>query len=297
MVWIPGGNGMLGRHIAEKCDAAGIDYVATDLDVDITDRRAVSNFLGNGSFSWIVICSAYTAVDMAEEERDKAFAVNAAGVKNIAEACKGSGIKIIHFSTDYIFPGKRPGGYSEDDETGPDCAYGESKLEGEKNLTKVYDRYFIFRISWLYGPHGKNFVHTMLSLFKERDELNVVNDQYGSPTYTGETADFIVNIIGSDSENFGIYHYSGEDMTNWFEFASEIYRLAVKYGLAHREVKINPVDSSEYPQKAKRPAYSYMLKDKLYNTFGYRPAPWKETLEEYIKLISQAPLPPEGARR
>lgn len=287
MVWIPGGNGMLGRHIAEKCDAAGIDYVATDLDVDITDRRAVSEFLRNGSFRWIVICSAYTAVDMAEDERDKAFAVNAAGVKNIAEACKGSGIKIIHFSTDYIFPGNRPGGYSEDDETGPASVYGESKLEGEKNLTSVYDKYFIFRISWLYGPYGKNFVHTMLSLFGQRDELNVVNDQSGSPTYTGELGGFIVMLLQSDSVRFGVYHFSGEGMINWYEFASEIYRLALKYGLTERKVVINPVDSSKYPQKAKRPAYSYMLKDKLHDTFGYRPKHWKETLEEYIATFNK----------
>ncbi len=146
--------------------------------------------------------------------------------------------------------------------------YGNSKLSGEKKLISICDKYFIFRISWLYGPYGKNFVHTMLTLFEQREELNVVNDQYGSPTYTGELADFVVQLIKDDSDKYGVYHFSGEGMTNWHEFASEIYRLAVKYGITERKVTINPVDSSKYPQKAKRPAYSYMLKDKLYSTFA-----------------------------
>lgn len=287
MIWIPGGSGMLGRHIAEKFTAAGVDYISTDLDLDITGSDDVSGFIKKNSFSWIVNCSAYTAVDLAEDEHDRAFAVNAEGIRNIAEACKGTGIKIIHFSTDYVFPGSKPEGYCENDATGPAGVYGASKLAGEKFLSSVYSDFFIFRISWLYGPYGKNFVHTMLGLFGQRDELNVVNDQYGSPTFTGELADFIVKLIQSGSEQYGIYHFSGEGMTNWHEFASEIYRLSVKYKLTARQVKINPVDSSKYPQKAKRPAYSYMLKDKLDKTFGFRPAPWKETLEEYIKLISK----------
>lgn len=285
MVWIPGGSGMLGRHIAEKFAAAGIDCITTDLDLDISDSSAVSEFVGKNNFKWIVNCSAYTAVDLAEDEKDKAFAVNAEGIRNIATACGGTGAMIIHFSTDYIFPGNRPAGYIEDDEPGPGGVYGESKLAGEKYLTSVYDKYFIFRVSWLYGPYGKNFVHTMLNLFGQRNDLNVVNDQFGSPTCTGELADFIVRLVQSDSDKYGVYHFSGEGMINWYEFASEIYRLAVKYSLTEREVRINPVDSSQYPQKAKRPAYSYMLKDKLYKTFGYRPGHWKETLEEYIKVI------------
>lgn len=286
MVWLIGARGMLGMHLAEKMSAAREDYISTDLDLDITDKTAVSEFCVKHTFKWIVNCSAYTTVDLAEHEKEKAFIVNAHGVKNIAEACKKSGIKIIHFSTDYVFPGNKAEGYMEDDTTGPSGVYGASKLAGEEFLTSIYNKYFIFRISWLYGPHGKNFVHTMLNLFNERDELNVVNDQYGSPTYTGELADFILDVIRSGSSGYGIYHFSGEGMTDWHEFSCEIYRLAVKYGLTERLVKINPVDSTKYPQKAKRPEYSYMLKNKLYNTFGYRPGHWKETLEEYIRSIS-----------
>lgn len=286
MIWITGSNGMLGSHLADKLKTAGIPFISSDMEIDITDRSSVESFCRGKGLKWVVICSAYTAVDQAEDERDKAFAVNAAGVGIIAETFKGSGVKIISFSTDYVFPGNKRDGFSEDDKTGPESVYGESKLEGERILTSVYDKYFIFRISWLYGPYGKNFVRTMQNLFGQRDELSVVNDQFGSPTYTGELSDFIVELIRSDSDSYGIYHFSGEGMTNWHEFASEIYRLSLKYGLISKEIKINPVDSSQYPAKAKRPAYSYMLKDKLIKTFGYSPEDWRVTLESYIGSIS-----------
>jgi len=285
MIWVTGCSGMLGRHICEKISVAGIPHVATDVEIDITDPAAVSDFINRNRISWIINCSAYTAVDLAEDEKDKAFAVNADGVKNLAVAAKIKGAKLIHFSTDYVFPGLKESGYDEEDKTGPASVYGAGKLAGEYEIISAYEKHFIFRISWLYGPSGKNFFHTMLTLFGQRDELNVVNDQYGSPTYTGELADFVVQLIKDDSDKYGVYHFSGEGMTNWHEFASEIYRLAVKYGITERKVIINPVDSSKYPQKAKRPAYSYMLKDKLYGTFCYRPKNWKETLEEYIKSI------------
>jgi len=285
MIWVAGCSGMLGRHICEKLSAAGISHTTTDIELDITDLSAVSDFINRNKISWIINSSAYTAVDLAEDEKDKAFAVNALGVSNLAAAAKVKGAKLVHFSTDYVFPGIKEGGYDEDDKTGPESVYGASKLAGEYEIISAYEKHFIFRISWLYGPYGKNFVHTMLNLFKERDGLNVVNDQYGSPTYTGELSDFIIQLVKDDSDKYGVYHFSGEGMTNWYEFASEIYRLVVKYGLTERKVVIIPVDSSKYPQKAKRPAYSYMLKDKLYSTFGYRPKNWKETLEEYIKSI------------
>lgn len=287
MIWISGCSGMLGRHLCEKLSIDGIPHAATDVEINITDPAVVYDFINRNRISWIINCSAYTAVDLAEDEKDKAFAVNADGVKNLAVAAKIKGAKLIHFSTDYVFPGLKESGYDEEDETGPSSVYGASKLAGEYEIISAYEKHFIFRISWLYGPYGKNFVHTMLTLFGQREDLNVVNDQYGSPTYTGELADFVVQLIKDDPDKYGVYHFSGEGMTNWHEFASEIYRLAVKYGITERKVIINPVDSSKYPQKAKRPAYSYMLKDKLYSTFGYRPKNWKETLEEYIKSMKE----------
>lgn len=283
MIWITGSRGMLGRHLADKLEKAGIAFTASDMEIDITDKDAVDSFCSGKNFRWILICSAYTAVDLAEDEKDKAFAVNALGVKNIVETNKNSGAKIINFSTDYVFSGDKKNGFTEDDKTGPSGVYGASKLEGERILSSLYDKYFIFRISWLYGPHGKNFVHTMQSLFSQRDTLTVVNDQFGSPTYTGELADFIIGLIRSDSDRYGIYHFSGEGMTSWHEFAAEIYRLSVKYGITGKDVTINPVDSSMYPARAKRPAFSYMIKDKLCDTFGYRPKEWRVTLDEYIR--------------
>ncbi len=283
MIWLTGSKGMLGRHLAEKLEKAGLPFLESDLEVNITDINAVREFCSGKNFKWILICSAYTAVDQAEYEKQEAYAVNALGVKNIAEISKNSGARIISFSTDYVFSGDKEAGFSENDNTGPTSVYGASKLEGEKMLASLYDKYFIFRISWLYGPYGKNFVHTMQGLFSQRDLLTVVNDQFGSPTYTGELSDFITGLIRSDSEKYGIYHFSGEGMTNWYEFALEIYRLSVKYGITGRDIKISPVDSSKYPASAKRPAYSYMIKDKLYNTFGYRPKDWRVTLEEYIR--------------
>jgi len=278
---------MLGREIAEKLSAAGMSYISTDTELDLTDSVAVELFFKKNRFRWVINCAAYTAVDSAEEDELNAFAVNSEGVKNIAVAVEGAGVKVIHFSTDYVYPGDSTGGYIESDSTVPSSVYGRSKLSGENELVALHPEYFIFRISWLYGPHGKNFVNTMLNLFNEKSELNVVNDQSGSPTYTGELADFIAGLVKSDSDKFGIYNFSGEGMADWHEFASEIYRLAVKYRLTERNVKINPVDSSKYPQKAKRPACSYMLKDKLVKTFGYRPRHWRETLEEYIKKFTK----------
>ncbi len=285
MIWISGCSGMLGRHISEKISAAGIPHISTDTDVDITDLYSVSEFVRRNSPTWIINCSAYTAVDMAEDEKDKAFALNSIGVKNIAASAKTVGAKVIHFSTDYVFPGVKESGYDENDSTGPTSVYGASKLAGEYELISHYEKYFIFRISWLYGPHGKNFVHTMLNLFSQRDVLDVVNDQFGSPTYTGELADFITGLVQNDSDRYGIYHFSGEGVTEWHDFATEIYKLASKYGLIKKRIIINPVNSSQYPQKAKRPSYSYMLKDKLFNTFGFRPKDWRESLGEFFMQI------------
>jgi len=285
MVWIIGSNGMLGRHITEQVENANIPLITSDKEIDITDITAIRGFLENKTIDWIIICAAFTAVDLAEDEENNAFAVNAEGVKNITEICKNTGVKIVSFSSDYVFPGENISGYHEDDRTGPMSVYGRSKLKGEMFLMSGYKEYFIFRISWLYGPYGKNFVHTMLNRFNEQDELNVVNDQFGSPTYTLELADFIVKLIETNSQCYDLYHFSGEGMTTWYEFSMEIYRLALKYGITQKTVKINPIDSSKFPAKAKRPMYSYLHKNKLTSTFGFKPEYWRDTLENYIKSL------------
>ncbi len=283
MIWLTGCRGMLGQDISLELEKGGILYIGTDADIDITSNDAVNNFIQGKNFKWIVNCAAYTAVDQAEDDRDNAFRLNAYALSNLVDAAEKTGAKIMHFSTDYVFDGSNPLPYREDDATGPTGVYGASKLEGERILTATFSRSFIFRISWLYGHGGKNFVHTMLNFFNSKEILTVVNDQYGSPTYTAELASFIAGLIKNDSDKFGIYHFSGEGETTWCEFSREIYLLAKRFGIVSRDVVIKPVDSSSYPTKAKRPSHSYMSKEKLAGTFGYSPKEWRISLEAYIK--------------
>jgi len=287
MIWLIGNKGMLGTHLMEMLAAQSIPFVGTDSELDITDEHQVMAFSAERSLSYIINCAAYNAVDNAEDDAHSAFRLNGTALNHLSEAANRAGACLIHFSTDYVFDGTKKEGYTEDDAPAPLSSYGASKLEGEKNVMRLCARYFLFRISWLYGPHGKNFVHTMLTLFKERAHVSVVDDQFGSPTYTGELAGFVCDLAASDSRAYGLYHFSGEGVASWYEFAAEIYRLARKYNLIDKAVEIDPVDSSHYPAKAKRPAYSYLIKDRMHKTFGYRPKAWQKVLEGYIKSISQ----------
>jgi len=285
MIWLIGSKGMLGTHMAEMFNERNIPFVGSDIDLDITDEKQVFDFVSARSFSHIINCAAYNAVDNAEDDVENAFRLNGSALKHLSKAANQAGACLIHFSTDYVFNGNKESGYTENDKPLPETIYGASKLEGEKNIRRLCERYFLIRISWLYGPHGKNFVHTMLNLFKEREMVSVVNDQFGSPTYTGELVGFVCDLVARENRQYGLYHFSGECVASWFEFALEIYRLSSKYKIIEKAVAINPVDSSHYPTKAKRPAFSYLIKDKIFTTFGYRPKGWKETLENYIRSI------------
>jgi len=285
MIWLAGCKGMLGSEISLELKSSGIDFIESDNETDLASLETVERFIADKDIDWIINCSAYTAVDKAEDDKENAYSVNEHAVSNLAVAAGKNDAKLVHFSTDYVYDGKKSTPYKEDDVTFPGGVYGDSKLAGEKKLEGILDKYFIFRISWLYGAHGKNFVNTMLNLFMKKDCLSVVDDQFGSPTSADELASFIVQRIKDDSENYGIYHFSGEGETSWYEFACEIFRLAVQYGLVDRKVNIKPVNSSVYPTKAKRPAYSYMSKEKLFETFGYRPKDWRETLEVYMSSM------------
>ncbi len=273
---------MLGTDVELKLKANGIEYAASDMDVDITNIEALSNFAKDKKIEWIINCSAYTAVDKAEDEPDKVFKINADGVGNIAQVAKEKKAKLIHISTDYVFDGKQAEAYTESDATGPIGVYGKSKLEGEKNILRVTPEYFIFRISWLYGHHGANFVHTMLKLFAEREEVRVVNDQWGSPTFAEDIADVIIKVVKENISAYGIYHFANGGKTNWFEFTREIFRLAKEKGLVKKDIKIIPVTTADYPTKAKRPEYSYLSKDKIEKKLGIKIRPWQESLAEFI---------------
>lgn len=290
MIWVLGSRGMLGKHICEVLNRENLDFIGSDAEIDIRKLESLLDFTKDKSINWIINCAAYTAVDNAEDDYDNAKSINADSVRNIGAVANETGAKVVHFSTDYVFDGEKTGEYVEDDPANPVTVYGKSKLIGEKNLESGTDKYFIFRISWLYGPHGNNFVHTMLRLFRERDELNVVNDQFGSPTYTGEIAEFISRLIKENSNCFGLYHFSGEGRISWYDFARSIYDLAQKTGLVEKDLVINAVDSTCYPAKARRPKNSYMNKNKLFKAFGFKPNDWKVTLEIYMRQIFESKI-------
>lgn len=292
MIWITGCGGMLGRDMAQRFDESGLGYIGTDIEVDITDRPAVSRFLGGNEIDWIVNCAGYTAVDTAEEEPEKAMKLNARGPENLAEEAGRRGIRLIHFSTDYIF-GKtgdrliniRP--LKEDDPAEPVCVYGKTKFAGEEAVRGSGAEHFIFRISWLYGKYGKNFVSTMLRLFREKTHLRVVDDQYGCPTWTEGVTRLCEKIIKDGSGAFGTYHYCGAGSTTWHGFALEIARFAKKYGMIQTIPDIEPCGSGEYPSKAERPAWSVLSTAETVSTFGIDIDDWKTALDRSFGTINR----------
>ena len=222
----------------------------------------------------VIHCAAWTAVDRAEDEIGKAWAANVEGSRNIAAACQELGAKMLYISTDYVFPGTGARFYEPEDPAGPLSVYGQTKLEGERAVRELLDRYFIVRISWAFGRHGNNFVRTMLRLAESRGEVSVVCDQVGSPTYTADLAPLLCDMVETD--RYGIYHASNEGVCSWAEFAREIFRLA------GRDVKVNPVPTSAYPARAARPLNSRMSKTKLEEMGFSRLPDWHSALRRYM---------------
>jgi len=246
MIWLIGNKGMLGNDVEKLLKERGLTYWVSDKEVDIGDYKTLEKFGKDKKIKWAINCAGYTKVDKAEEEVDKAFRINKDGARNIALFSAKRQIKLIHISTDYVFDGRQEGGavsYREDDETNPINIYGKSKLAGEEEIKKILEEYFIIRTAWLYGLKGNNFVYTMLRLFKERDLVKVVEDQWGSPTYTADLAGAILKIIEDDSDSYGIYHFTNEGMTSWYEFARTIYKKAKRLGLieGNKKVVIKPI--------------------------------------------------------
>ena len=223
MIWLIGNKGMLGSDVERILLEMRKDYIASDMDVDITNIRELKKYVGAGEIEWIINCAAYTPVDKAEDEPEMAFKVNAEGPLNLAKIAIEKGAKLIHISTDYVFDGEKESPYTEEDTPNPTGIYGKSKLEGEKIIKSLIQNYFILRTAWLYGKNGNNFVRTMLRLLNEKEVIKVVSDQWGSPTYTKDLADVILTIVGNKGDHYGIYHFTNEGKTNWYEFAKEIY--------------------------------------------------------------------------
>jgi len=289
-VWVIGNRGMLGAELQSLLNSSSIAYVASDAEVDITDPEALRAFgklHRNKAIDWIVNCSGYTAVDRAEDEPDLAFRINAEGVLNIARTAAAIDAKVVHISTDYVFDGKSSSPYTEQDMPAPLGVYGRSKLEGERLLQGATPRHYILRTAWLYSTRGVNFVRTMLRLFRERELVNVVSDQRGSPTYAKDLAGIILHIIRNDKAQYGIYNYTNEGETSWYDFARAISDQATRFGLLEKPVRIDLISTSEYPTKAERPRYSNLSKDKIKQVFGIAIRTWQKALRECIAVLRE----------
>lgn len=281
-ILVTGGDGQLGQSIqaVEKQHGADNNFIyLTSVDFDITNSVQMEEVVKKYKPDYIINCAAYTAVDKAESEKEKAFAVNAIGVTDLARLCKDYDIILVHISTDFVFEGTIPVPLTEDMETVPTGIYGESKLAGEKGIQQNINKYFILRTSWLYSEFQNNFLKTMLRLGSERHELSVVYDQVGTPTYAVDLAEMIFHIINSSSEAFGVYHYSNEGTASWYDFAHEIFRLK------NISIQLNPITSAEYPTPVKRPAYSVLNKAKIKMNLNIKINHWTISCAACIKKI------------
>lgn len=283
-----GSNGMLARKVREL---APTNYTVHGFDLpqfDLTDRAQVLAEMERLQPAVIINCAAFTNVDGCETQEELATRVNGVGPGILADAAKAVGAVLVHISTDYVFAGDRISPYGEDDPTGPLSAYGRSKLAGEKAIVASgLARYFIVRTSWLYGPGGKNFVETMIRLAGERDELRVVADQFGSPTYTGDLAAAIFRLLALPSPAYGIYHFANLGECSWHGFAEAIVELARLHGEPVKAQRVLPIATSDYPLPALRPAYSVFSRDKYLHTTGAALPHWRDSLEIYFRERSQ----------
>lgn len=277
-VLVTGTKGQLGYDVVNELEKRGHTAVAVDIEeMDITDAVSVERVITEAEVEAVIHCAAYTAVDAAEDNVEICRRVNAEGTENIAKVCKKLNLKMIYISTDYVFDGEGERPWEPDDERHPLNVYGQTKYEGELAVEKYLEKYFIVRIAWVFGVNGKNFIKTMLKLSETHEELNVVDDQVGSPTYTYDLAVLLVDMVESDK--YGRYHATNEGLCTWYEFAKEIFRQA---GV---EVKVNPVTSDMFPAKAKRPKNSRMSKEKLDANGFHRLPTWQDALERYLSEI------------
>lgn len=276
-----GASGQLGhcfQHLAAKEKIANI-YFPSEVDADILNNDILKGLFETYKPTYIINCAAYTAVDKAEDEQEIALKINKTGVENLSHLCAEYGSVFIHISTDFVFKGDVSTPRNEESEAAPISVYGQTKLDGERVIEALLQKYFIARTGWLYSEYGNNFVKTMLNLGAERDELKVIADQAGTPTYAMDLAACILLIIQSKSTAYGIYHYSNEGIASWYDFAKAIFE-SVK-----ARVKVIPVRTDEYVTKAKRPAYSVMDKSKIKKTFNIEIPYWRDSLITCIKKL------------
>lgn len=274
-IFVTGANGQLGRDVVLEAGRRGFSVVATDLaEMDITDPAAVEKTVLAEKPDCVIHCAAYTAVDRAEEEPEVCEKINAAGTENVASACKKADAKMIYLSTDYVFDGKGETFFTPESHPSPVSVYGKTKYQGETAVQAALEKFFIVRISWVFGLYGKNFVKTMIDLAGAREEIGVVCDQIGSPTYTKHLAPLLLDM--AQSEKYGIYHATNTGVCSWFDFACEIFRLT------GQTVRVRALSSEAYPAKARRPKNSRLSKKKLVE-MGFSPLPeWQDALRDFI---------------
>jgi dTDP-4-dehydrorhamnose reductase len=273
-ILVLGASGQLGsclKNVSSEKNITDISFPSEEAG-NILDSKALEILFSKEKPRYVINCAAYTAVDKAEDDQDICRKINRDGAANIARTCKNYGATLIHISTDFVFKGNVTGLLSETDVTDPENIYGLTKLEGEVAISEILPEHFTLRTSWLYSEYGNNFVKTMLRLGKERDQLGVIVDQVGSPTYAIDLAAAILDIIESESSAYGIYHYSNEGVTSWYDFAKAIFDISGTY------VKLNPVKTSEYVTKAVRPAYSVMDKSKIKSVLSISIPYWRDSL-------------------
>ncbi|MDA3881938.1 MAG: dTDP-4-dehydrorhamnose reductase [Bacteroidales bacterium] len=285
-ILVTGANGQLGSELQEHArNYSHFNFIFTDYgELDITDETAVGSFFSSHTLDYVINCAAYTSVDKAETDYERAKILNAEAVGILAKEAHRTDIPFIHISTDYVFDGKNFKPYQEDDVVNPQSAYGKTKLDGENLAFANHEKTMIIRTSWLYSSFGNNFVKTMIRLGKEREELSVIFDQIGTPTYAHDLADGIISMIDSVEKNeqsftSGIYHYSNEGVCSWFDFAKEIHAYC------NIPCTVNPIKTKDYPTPAQRPFYSVLDKSKIKETYSLSIPYWKDSLHACIEKI------------
>ena len=286
-LFITGAQGQVGSELVSLANKKGYEiFAASRSELDITQSNNVLESITHFQPDIVVNAAAYTAVDKAEEEQALAYAINSDGAKNLALACSNLNIPLFHISTDYVFDGSKKEPYSEIDEVSPLGIYGLSKYTGEEVIRQQMQHYIILRVAWVFGAQGNNFVKTMLRIGKEREQLNVVNDQFGGPTPAKNIAETLIALAElyykKKNLEWGIYHYCGKAKTSWYDFAKEIFSQASKSGLLTKEVKVNPIPTSEYPTPAARPENSMLNCTKINETFGIKMPNWSVALNEVL---------------
>ena len=278
-----GASGQLGSCLKDLSLKQGLTniYFPTKPEADILDIEALKAIFKKYTPYWCINCAAYTAVDKAEDDQATAEKINKKGVENLSLLCAQNGAVLIHLSTDFVFKGDKPSPLNEADDTSPISVYGKTKLDGERVIENLLKKYFIIRTSWLYSEFGNNFAKTMLKFGAERDELKIIADQVGTPTYAIDLAFCILQIIDSNSEAYGTYHYSNEGVASWYDFAKAIFDIS------RTEVRVIPIKTEEYITKATRPAYSVLDKTKIKKVFNMQIPYWRDSLAVCIRVLNK----------